>query len=65
MSKSKTIYLVVGGFIGALLGVLTALIINKQVADLKEPLKLSPGQGVKVGMGVVNLLRSIFEIGKQ
>lgn len=64
MKSSKVITLVVGGVVGAALGVFTAFFLQKQLEKNSEPFKLTSGKGAKVGMGVLNLIRSIFELGR-
>jgi hypothetical protein len=64
MKQSKIVTLLIGGVIGAALGVLIAFFFHKQVQQNDNQLTITPRQGVKVGMGFVNLIRSIFDLGK-
>lgn len=53
--------LVIGGIIGALVGVGAAYILVKQAEAAGENPQLSPGEGVKLGLGVLGLLRLISD----
>jgi len=64
MKQSKIVTLIIGGVIGAALGVLIAFFFHKQIQQNNNRLKITPRQGVKVGMGLVNLVRSIFDMGR-
>lgn len=58
----KTITLVIGGAAGLITGVAAAFIlIKRREQDDGTPLKFSSKEGAKIGVGVVNLLRSIAE----
>jgi len=61
--KAKTIIL--GALLGALTGVAAAYIIVSQSEEVKEKPRLSPGQGVKLGLGVLGLLRLISDSTKE
>jgi len=65
MDKSiKTKTLVIGTVIGALAGAASALLlINKAESEDMQP-KLSPGEGVQLGLGVLGLMRLIAGFGK-
>ncbi|MDY6873576.1 MAG: hypothetical protein SVR81_06375 [Chloroflexota bacterium] len=59
--KTKTI--ITGTVIGAAVGALSSfLLIKRAEAENTKP-KLSPGEGVQMGMGVIGLLRIIAGIG--
>ena len=64
MKPSKIITLIVGGIIGAALGVLTAFFFQKQLQRNEAHLKITAGQGIKVGTSLIHLLRTIFDIGR-
>ncbi|HEX9013873.1 MAG TPA: hypothetical protein VF813_10165 [Anaerolineaceae bacterium] len=51
----------IGGIIGALVGVGAAYILVKQAEAAGENPQLSPGEGVKLGLGVLGLLRLISD----
>jgi len=60
--KTKT--LIYGTVIGALAGVVSAyLLIKRAETDDTNP-KLSPGEGVQVGLGLLGLMRLIAGLGK-
>ncbi len=61
--KAKTIIL--GALLGALTGVAAAYIIVNQSEETMEKPRLSPGQGVKLGLGVLGLLRLISDSTKE
>jgi hypothetical protein len=56
--------MLIGGVIGALVGVAAAyLFIQNNTADDETP-QISPGEGVKLGVLVFGLLRSIATLGE-
>ncbi len=59
--KTKTILL--GAIIGALAGAAGAYILLQQAEQNHAKPKLSAGEGVKVGLGVLGLLRMVSELG--
>jgi len=59
----KTKVLIVGGLLGTLVGVASAyLLIQNQKEE--ESLQVTPGEGVKLGVLVLGLLRSIATLGE-
>ena len=59
----KTSTLVIGTVIGAVVGALSAFILVKRAeADQTKP-KLTAGEGVQVGLGVLGVLRLISGVG--
>ena len=59
--KMKTF--IIGAVVGALTGVGAAyLIIQRAQAENTQP-KLTGGEGVKIGLGILGLLRLVTEIG--
>jgi len=59
--KMKTF--VIGAVVGALTGIGAAyLIIQRSQAENTQP-KLTGGEGVKIGLGILGLLRLVTEIG--
>ena len=61
-TKTKT--MVVGAVIGALAGAASAiLLIQKAESEESQP-KLSPGEGIQLGLGVLGLMRLIAGFGK-
>ena len=65
-SKWKTLAFVIGGSAGLLAGLAAAYIFirTREQSDESQP-KLTSGQGVKIGMGVVSVLRMIAEGGSK
>ncbi len=57
--KAKT--LILGALLGAITGITAAYILVNQAEEIQEKPKLSPGQGVKLGLGVLGLLRLISD----
>jgi hypothetical protein len=55
--QAKT--LAAGAIIGAAVGTLAAYILIKRAEQREEIPKLSPGEGVQIGLGVLGLLRTI------
>ena len=51
--------MVIGGIIGALIGVGAAYILIKRAEEIGDHPRLSPGEGVQLGIGVLGLLRMI------
>jgi hypothetical protein len=61
--KNKTF--VIGGAAGLLLGLAAAYIIIKRSEQLNTYPELSPGDGVKIGLGVMGVLRLIADIAER
>jgi nitrate reductase gamma subunit len=59
--KAKT--LLIGGALGALVGVGAAFLLTKRAEQKGERLSMTSGQGVKLGMLLAGLLRSILTLG--
>jgi hypothetical protein len=57
--KSKTYIIAI--IAGALSGALAGYILVRRSEELNEPPKISAGDGVKVGLGVLSLLRLVSE----
>lgn len=60
--KVKT--LVIGAALGALTGLGAAYLLTKRAERRGEKLSLSTGKGVKLGMLIAGLLRSILTLGE-
>lgn len=58
-----TIFLVSGG-IGLLSGLAAAYLIIKKREETGKELKLTSGDGARIGMGIVTLLKMISDTGK-
>ena len=63
-NETKTKTLVLGTIIGALAGAASAFLLIKRAEDENTPPKLSPGEGVQLGLGVLGLMRLIAGFGK-
>lgn len=64
-SKWKTLAFIIGGGAGLITGLAAAYIFIRNRENLEEQPKLSSGEGVKIGLGVVSLLRMIAEGGSK
>lgn len=59
--KTKT--LLIGGVIGAVIGVIGALVLVQQADKAQSRPQLTAGDGVKVGLGVLAVLKLLSELG--
>jgi hypothetical protein len=59
--KSRT--LVIGGVIGALVGVGGAFLLIKRAEQQGKPVSISSGKGMQLGVLIIGLLRSILSLG--
>lgn len=59
--KSRTI--LIGAVLGAAAGLIAAYILVQRASETKQAPKLNAGDGVKVGLGVLGVLRLISDIG--
>jgi uncharacterized membrane protein len=60
--KVKT--LLIGGLLGALVGVGAAFLLTKRAEQKGAPLAITPGKGVQLGVMLAGLLRSILTLGE-
>jgi hypothetical protein len=60
--KMKT--LVIGGVLGALIGVSAAYLLAKRAEEQGKTLAISPAKGVQLGVLVAGVLRSILNLGE-
>lgn len=60
--KLKT--LLIGGAIGALVGVGAAFLLTKRAEQRGTKLAITPGKGVQLGVMLAGLLRSILSLGE-
>jgi hypothetical protein len=51
--------LIIGGLIGAIIGVISAVLIVKEVEENEDATAISPAKGMRLGMLVMNFLRQI------
>jgi hypothetical protein len=56
--------LLVGGVIGALTGVGAAFLLTKRAEQQGQSLAITPGKGVRLGVLLAGLLRSILSLGE-
>ena len=59
--KTKT--LIIGGIAGLLTGLLAAYLLIQRAEQEEDQPKLTAGEGVKVGVGVLGLLKLIADMG--
>lgn len=60
----KATILLIGGGIGLLSGLAAAYLVIKKQEESGNTLKLTSGEGARIGMGIVSLLKMIAESGK-
>ncbi|HMN13502.1 MAG TPA: hypothetical protein PKD55_14360 [Bellilinea sp.] len=61
MKKSDLGVIIAGAVIGAVIGAIGANILVQQSAEYENNPKLTAGDGVKVGMGLLAVLKTISE----
>lgn len=61
--KMKT--MLIGGALGLFAGLTAAYIIIQNAENVEDRPQLKAGDGVKVGLGVLGVLRMIADIGKK
>jgi len=59
----KTRTLLIGAVLGALTGVGVAFALVQQAEQHGEPVRLTTGDGVRLGMGILGLLRLVGKVG--
>ncbi|HAL15245.1 MAG TPA: hypothetical protein DCP32_00395 [Anaerolineaceae bacterium] len=57
--------IIIGALLGAVAGAMAAVILVQRAEEAQQSPKLTAGDGVKVGLGVLGLLRLISEIGSK
>jgi hypothetical protein len=60
--KVKT--LIIGGVLGALTGLGAAYLLTKRTEQSGQQLAITPGKGMKLGVLIAGLLRSILSLGE-
>ncbi|MDO9085650.1 MAG: hypothetical protein Q7U53_05520 [Anaerolineaceae bacterium] len=61
--KTKT--LLMGGILGLISGLLAAFLLIQKSQQSEKNMSISPGDGVKVGLGVLGLLKLISDLGER
>jgi hypothetical protein len=56
--------LLIGGSIGALVGLGAAFLLTKRAEQKGQSLAITPGKGVQLGVMLAGLLRSILSLGE-
>ena len=59
----KTRVMLIGGILGALAGVGAAYLLIQNAERSGKQLKVSPGDGVKLGVLLMGLMRQVAELG--
>lgn len=57
----KTRTMIIGGVIGLLVGVAGAYLLTQRAEERNESPQLTAGQGLKLGLGVLGVLRLVQE----
>jgi gas vesicle protein len=60
--NTKTKTLLIGTSVGAVTGMIAALIVLQQAEKNQTTPKLTAGDGVKVGIGIMGILRLLADI---
>ena len=61
--KSRT--LLIGAIVGAVTGVIAAMVIVQRADESKQTPRITAGDGVKVGLGVLGVLRMLADMGSK
>ncbi len=56
--------MLIGGLVGALVGVGAAFLLTKRAEQKGQPLAITPAKGVQLGVMLAGLLRSILSLGE-
>lgn len=57
--------MIMGAVIGAVAGTISAFLLIKRAETENSTPKLSPGEGIQVGLGVLGLMRMISGFGSE
>ena len=63
MNQNRT--LLFGALIGACTGLIAAMLLNRRAEQTGTELTLSTGEGMKLGVMVLGLLRAIASLGEE
>jgi hypothetical protein len=63
MNKNRT--LLVGALAGAVTGLIAAMLLNRRSEEQGTELALTTGDGMKLGVMVIGLLRAIASLGEE
>lgn len=65
MISGKSKIYILGGLSGLLIGILAAFLFIRRAESEQVELKINANQGMRVGMSLLNVLRSIAELGSE
>ena len=63
--NSRTRILLIGALAGAVTGVVAAMLLNRRAEQEGTELALTTGEGMKLGVMVIGLLRAIASLGEE
>ncbi len=63
MGNWRTKTIIIGAVLGAAAGLIAAYILLQRASESQQAPKLNAGDGVKVGLGILGVLRLISDIG--
>jgi len=63
MNKNRTLLL--GALAGAMTGLIAAMLLNRRAEDAGTELALTAGDGMKLSVMVIGLLRAIASLGEE
>jgi hypothetical protein len=61
--KSRTLFM--GGLLGALTGVGVAFLLVRRAESRASQLEIGPGEGIRLGLLLLGLLRQVSELGEE